>query len=153
MKNNYLKKIIVFGFIALLIMASNVPLISSTQNLSGPQENTTNKDEFSVEVTKPTRGLYINNEFFREFNFIRRGMVIGDITLEATAIDDVNGIDRVVFHAVGGWNNIQFTDEDEPYEANWTDWGPGLYHITATAWNTLNESVESINDIQIFKLG
>lgn len=153
MKNRYFKKILVFGCIILFITASNIPLISSTQNNFEHEENTIIYEEFSVEVTKPTRGLYINNDFYREFVLIRRGLVIGDITLEVNAIDDVNGIDRVVFNVVGGWNNLQFTASEEPFSANWTDWGPGIYHITATAWNNLNESVESVNDIQIFKLG
>lgn len=153
MKNKHFKRILVFGLITLFIAASYIPLISSTKNDYKNNQNTILKDDFHVEIIKPIRGLYINNEFYRDFIFIRRGIVIGDITLEADAVDDVNGIDRVIFHVVGGWNNLQFTADEEPYNANWTDWGPGLYHITATAFNTLNESVESINDIQIFKLG
>jgi len=153
MINKYFKKMLISASIAMLIMTSILPSISSSPEFIENKENTNFKDDFYCEITKPTRGLYLNNEFIRDFIFIRRGIVIGDLTFEATAVDDVNGIEKVVFHVVGGWNNLQLTATEEPFRANWTKWGPGIYHITATAYNNLNETVESINDIQIFKLG
>ena len=153
MKNKNFRRILVFGFLALFLMASFIPVISSYQSNFENKENTVSKDEFSCEVTRPSLSLYINDNKIWDFRYLVRGIVIGEITLKATAVDDVNGIDYVEFNVLGGWNNPKFTVYEEPYEVLWDDWGPGIYHIWATAYNTLGESVQSTNDVQIFKLG
>ena len=150
MKYNYQKNILIFGSIVLLIIAMVIPSISSApENIRNNENTAIFNDEFSCEITKPTRALYLNDEKIFDFMFIQRGIVLGDISIKVDAVDDVVGIDYVEFYID---TILQDTDYDEPYMFLWDFWMSGLHIIDAIAYNTQGGSVEA-EPIQIFKFG
>ena len=94
-----------------------------------------------VSINKPARYLYIADRAI--LPTLWRPIILGGITLEATAMDDESGIDRVEFLVN---NNIKSSDETWPYEWFWDEISFGLYTLKAKAYNNAgNTDVDSIN--------
>jgi hypothetical protein len=98
-----------------------------------------------VEIMKPTNGVYLFNKKILDFP---RPLIIGRITIEATASDTMYTIEQVEFSID---DSIQSTDTTAPYNWQWTTWSFFKHTITATAYNAVgNCSSETINVLKIF---
>jgi hypothetical protein len=79
---------------------------------------------------KPTNGVYLFDNKLLDFP---RPLIIGRITIEATASDTMYTIERVEFSVDG---TLQSTDTTAPYNWQWTTWSFFKHTITATAFNS-----------------
>jgi|GEM_PF-3746211 len=94
-----------------------------------------------VNIDKPSRYLYIADRAIMPT--LRRPIILGGITLEAIAMDDESGIDRVEFLIN---NNLKSFDESWPYEWFWDELSFGLYTLKAKAYNNVgNTDVDTID--------
>jgi outer membrane protein assembly factor BamB len=91
----------------------------------------------SVTITKPVKGIYLNDK--RVFPS-RKYIIIGQITIEATAYQDPLGIDRVEFSIDG---KLKATDTEAPYTWIWNSPAFFKHAITATAYDTSGKSVQT----------
>ncbi len=72
----------------------------------------------TIKITKPQKGVYINNrKTLLGIRILRPTLIIGDITLIANATDEDQGIEKVEFYI-----NCKLIGNDttEPYTCNWT---------------------------------
>jgi PKD repeat protein len=98
-----------------------------------------------VEIIKPTRGLYLNNNKMLPF-FI--SIIIGDIDVEVTALDG-GGIDRVEFYI----DDLLMEELTyEPYIWAWNDNNiPGIRHnIKVMAYD--NSGKQSSSEINVWRI-
>lgn len=87
-----------------------------------PKDNT----DPNVEIIKPVRGLYIQDRLIRK-RLICKALIIGDVTIEVKASDDVSGIEKVEFWI--DWK-LKATDTSAPYTYYWTRDRPRLlFHM------------------------
>ncbi len=94
-----------------------------------------------IHINKPSRYLYIADRAIMPT--LRRPIILGGITLEAVAMDDESGIDRVEFLI---YSNLKSSDEDWPYEWFWDEVTFGLYTIKAKAYNNVgNTDIDTID--------
>jgi outer membrane protein assembly factor BamB len=99
----------------------------------------------TVTITKPVSGIYFMNKRILPFSKI---VVIGRITIEATAIQVPLGIDRVEFY-VG--DTLKATDTTAPYSWTWTGLHSyGTYYVRAFAYDTSQR--RSIATIYILRI-
>jgi hypothetical protein len=92
------------------------------------------KENPSVEIIKPKRGIYFNN---RKVAFFPLGsIVIGNLTIEVRASDEISGIERVEFYA-----NKRLIDIDAfaPYTCDFTQ-PPNIYKIEVVAYDNAGNS-------------
>ena len=90
-------------------------------------------DESYVKVTKPKEGyLYL---FDKEIFNIGFTLIIGQITVEVEASDDISDVD-IYFD-----NNLKFTDYTEPYSRLYQEKSFGFHKIKAVANNEFGESI------------
>lgn len=110
-----------------------------------------------VDISKPLRSLYINNidiiqlmkEKFPLLSGIRwpfRPWIIGNITIEATAGDDISGIDRVEFYIDDEFNN---SDSNAPYSWPWDPDATGLHTIKVIAFANDNRSMPQPIEVRV----
>jgi len=94
-----------------------------------------------VSIDKPSRYLYIADRAIMPT--LRRPIILGGITLEAIAMDDESGMDRVEF-IIG--NDIRNVSLGWPYEWFWNENSFGFYSIKARAYdNAANSNIDSID--------
>jgi uncharacterized repeat protein (TIGR01451 family) len=94
-----------------------------------------------ITIDKPSRYLYIADRAI--IPTLWKPIILGGITIEAIAMDDQSGIDRVEFLIN---NDLQTTDDTWPYEWFWDDLSFGLYTLKAKAYNNMgNSDVDSIS--------
>jgi outer membrane protein assembly factor BamB len=88
----------------------------------------------TVTITKPVNGIYLNNIKILPFP---RPLIIGPITIEATATQIPFGIDHVTFSIN---NRVRYTDNEAPYTWTWST--PSLFRhtITVTAYDKSGKS-------------
>jgi outer membrane protein assembly factor BamB len=99
----------------------------------------------TVTITNPSSGIYIMNRRILPFY---KPVIIGRITIEATASQVPLGIDRVEFY-VG--DNLKATDTTAPYSWTWTGLQPhGTYRIRAFAYDTAQR--RSIATIYVLRI-
>jgi len=82
-------------------------------------------DPPKVEIDKPERAVYINNEK-KLPRLIRLALIIGDITIEVNATDVDSRIEKVEFYING---KLMGNDTTDPYTYNWTRDRLRLIHI------------------------
>jgi uncharacterized repeat protein (TIGR01451 family) len=94
-----------------------------------------------VHIDKPSRYLYIADRAIMPT--LRRPIILGGITLEAVAMDDESGINRVEFLID---NDIKNISHGWPYEWSWNENSFGFYTIKARAYdNAGNSDIDSID--------
>jgi len=98
-----------------------------------------------VEITKPTRALYVNNNKILPFF---SSVIIGDIDIEATAVDG-GGVDKVEFY-IDGELMADFTSE--PYVLNWNEHNVfGVRHIIkVVAYD--NSGEQGISELTVWRI-
>ncbi|MBC7081025.1 MAG: right-handed parallel beta-helix repeat-containing protein [Thermoplasmatales archaeon] len=89
----------------------------------------------TVSVVKPRNALYI---FDREIISLRIPVIIGGITIEATASSTI-GIEKVEFYID---NVLKFTDTSEPYSWKWDERAIGMHEIKVIAYNSIAQTAE-----------
>jgi len=82
-------------------------------------------DPPKVEIDKPGRAVYINNEK-KLPRLIRLALIIGDITIEVNATDVDSRIEKIEFYING---KLMGNDTTDPYTYNWTRDRLRLIHI------------------------
>lgn len=104
---------------------ANFTVTDSDENHSSDTANVTiSYANPSVSITKPINGIYLNNNRILPFS---RPLIIGPITIEATASQVPFGIDHVTFSIN---NRVRFTDTEAPYSWTWSS--PSLFKHTIT---------------------
>ncbi len=94
-----------------------------------------------VHIDKPSRYLYIADRAIMPT--LRRPIILGGITLEAVAMDDESGINRVEFLID---NDIKNISHGWPYEWSWNENSFGFYTIKARAYdNAGNSDIDSMD--------
>jgi hypothetical protein len=78
-----------------------------------------------VKIKKPERGLYLFDKKILP-RIIRPAKIIGKLTIEADAIDEDSGVDRVEFFING---RLKENDTTEPYTFEWRWNRPRLFHL------------------------
>ena len=78
-----------------------------------------------LEIIKPVDALYINDKKIISRLFLLP-LIIGDITIEASAIEGDSEIEKVEFYIN---NNLKETDTTEPYLYVWKFDHPRLFHL------------------------
>jgi hypothetical protein len=106
------------------------------------REKTTQNQAPEVRITKPSKALYVSNIKIipRIFRFSK---IFGSITIEAEAIDEDSGIEKVEFYING---KLKGTDTNEPYTYGWKREGFtftifGIFFIKVIAYD--NEGLTS----------
>jgi PKD repeat protein len=79
----------------------------------------------SVKIIKPERGVYFRDRKILP-RFFGLPLIIGKITIEANAIDEDSGIEKVEFYING---KLMGNDPTEPYQYIWTRDRLRLFHI------------------------
>lgn len=96
----------------------------------------------SVEITKPSPGIYVNDKKLLPY-FIP--LIIGNITIEAEATDDT-GIASVEFYID---DNLLCKDSKAPYEAIWKE-ETGIHKVEVIAYDfSMNSATDSIKIISL----
>jgi len=99
-----------------------------------------------VQITKPHRGIYINNHKILPRLF-RMCLVIGDIDISVNASDDISGIERVEFYID---RKLQSTDTSAPYTFRWKRDRLRLFvHCHIIKVNAFDNAGNRANDIII----
>ena len=99
------------------IEAKTRDVYGAESNWSDPLIILIEEEPPELKITKPVRGVYINNEY-RFPRFIRLPLIIGTLTIEVNATDKGSGIEKVEFYAGLFGTKLLGTDTSEPY--NWT---------------------------------
>jgi len=97
----------------------------------------------TIEILKPENGIYVFNMKLLPFP---QPIIIGRITVEANAVQDELGIDRVEFYVD---DHLQFTDIAEPYQWLWKDHVFFKNIITAVAYDTSGRS--NSDEVSVWK--
>jgi len=97
-----------------------------------------------VEITKPTKALYLFDKKKRDFFMT---FALGSLTVEANTSDTRYNIERVEF-AVD--ENLKYTDTTIPYSWRWATPSFFFHTLTVTAYNTVGNC--SKTQIRLFKL-
>lgn len=106
-----------------------------------------NKNAPSITINKPKEGyLYL---FGREISktLFGRTIIIGEINIELTVIDETSGVERVEFYIN---NALKYTDNEPPYEWKFDERGFGNYEIRIFAYN--NAGNYASKEIKFFAL-
>jgi hypothetical protein len=98
----------------------------------------------SVEITKPTKAIYLFDQKIRDFFTV---IALGRLTVEVNASDSKYSIDRVEFSVDGVLKN---TDTIEPYSWQWTTLSFFSHTLTVTAYNAVGNC--SKTQIRLFKI-
>jgi len=96
-----------------------------------------------IEIIAPTNSIYIKDNAFIPFSF---PVALGSLTIEADAVDDLSGIDRVVFSVD---EEIQAGDCEEPYNWKWGDTYFGKHTVTIGAYDNVGNYVEVDQEVFI----
>jgi len=97
-----------------------------------------------VHIEKPKEGyLYI---FDRALLPIGKTLIIGRITVVVNATDE-SGIDRVEFYID---DNLKTTDEESPYEWQWSEFAIGNHEIKVVAYDNSGNKAEDRMNVLIF---
>jgi len=85
----------------------------------------------TIEIIKPEKALYINNEKKGQTRLVRMALIIGDITIEVNATDNESGIKQVNFtiDPFRPFAKQVFNDTTAPYTYNWTRGRIRFFHI------------------------
>jgi len=95
----------------------------------------------TVSITKPIKALYINDNQIRRFIIPDRlPLIIGSITIEATAAQEPLGIDRVEFYIDG---KLRATDYEAPYTWKWIMPALLRHRLVVTAYDTMNNTAST----------
>jgi hypothetical protein len=98
-----------------------------------------------VEITKPTKAIYLFDKKIRDFFMT---IVLGGITVDANASDTKYNIERVEF-AID--DVLKYTDTTTPYSWKWATLSFFPRTLTVTVYNTVgNCSSKTINLLKIF---
>ena len=98
-----------------------------------------------VSIQKPDKGkLYIRNRMI--FPIFLITVIIGDIVVEAYAIDEITGVSRVEFYLD---DNFQFSISSEPYVWTWDERAFGKRTIRVTAYDKAGNSAS--DEIEVWK--
>jgi parallel beta-helix repeat protein len=98
-----------------------------------------------VSIQKPDKGkLYIRNRMI--FPIFLITVIIGDIVVEAYAIDEITGVSRVEFYLD---DNFQFSISSEPYVWTWDERAFGKRTIKVTAYDKAGNSAS--DEIEVWK--
>jgi len=89
------------------------------------REKTTQNQPPEVQIVKPEKALYVGNIKIIP-RFFRFSKIFGSITIEAEAIDDDSGIEKVEFYING---KLKGTDTNEPYTHGWRRDGISFFGI------------------------
>jgi len=101
-----------------------------------------------VSILKPKQGYrYVNDEERRPANFTT---IIGKITIEVDAKDDLTGIDKVEIYIDG---NLKKTFTEEPYRWLWDEKVRGKHTIEAKAYDKRGNTAIDRREVRIFNLG
>jgi hypothetical protein len=95
----------------------------------------------SVKIEKPKNAFYL---FDREIMPASRPVILGKITVEANASEDVI---RVEFYIDG---ELKEVDESLPYEWLWDEFSFGRYEIKVVAYDTAGDMIN--DSIDVFKM-
>lgn len=88
----------------------------------------------TVEITKPTNGLYIANKFFLTISL---PIIIGKIDINVTASDNDSGMDRVIFYID---NQPTWNDTAAPFGWTWSERTFFKYTIKVVAYDKAGNS-------------
>ncbi|MBU0497037.1 MAG: hypothetical protein KKC68_02425 [Candidatus Thermoplasmatota archaeon] len=137
--------------IQILVLAGIIFLFLSTVAIPSSCRVTTTPimQESFCEIARPIRALYLNDMEIWAFKLIQRGIVLGDITIEITAVDDTYGIEYVEISIDG---QRKATIYDPPYSFTWDEWRPGFHILDAKAQNN-NGTFINAESFQILKFG
>ncbi|DAC73443.1 MAG TPA: hypothetical protein DSN98_00755 [Thermoplasmata archaeon] len=98
----------------------------------------------SVEITKPTKAIYLFDQKIRDFFTV---IALGRLTVEVNASDIKYNIDRVEFAVDGTLKN---TDIIAPYNWQWTTLSFFSHTLTVTAYNAVGNCSKA--QIRLFKI-
>ena len=136
-------KIIGILVFILTIIIAIFPVIG-IKSLESDKENGFNSNHspstlgnISVNITKPTKALYILNKAIISFPW---PVVIGPITIEVKAEDDEIGINRVEIYIS---NKLVSNDTEEPYFWKWSTLTFGGRVIKVVAYNNLGNNASA----------
>ena len=101
----------------------------------------------TIKIIKPEKGVYFRDKKILP-RFIGLPLVIGKITIEAEAIDEDSGIEKVEFFIN---NKLKGTDTSEPYEYIWTRDRLKLFHIFSIEVKAYNNDGLTSEDSMIVK--
>ncbi|PKK85484.1 MAG: hypothetical protein CVT48_05255 [Thermoplasmata archaeon HGW-Thermoplasmata-1] len=113
----------------------------------------------TVTLTKPQVGrIYINDRELSTATLATSSgltIIVGSITLKASADDDRSGVDYVEFQAEGLLGNRYLSDDTFPYSCVWSPDMSGLeigsFTISATAFDRAgNSCTRSLSNVMVF---
>ena len=105
------------------------------------------RDSVSVDIAKPLRALYLNNQRLIPWSSTK---IFGPITIEATGLDDFYGqwqVQKVEFYIDGV---LKANVTTEPYQWNWTARTLGKHTIKVVAYGFHNDTASK--EIQVTKI-
>ncbi len=108
---------------------------------------TLEEERIQVDIAKPLRAFYVNNNRIMPFNKVR---IIGKIDIEAYVYDDWFGqgeVERVEFYIDG---NLKVTIFSEPYLWTWNERKIGKHTIKVIAYDFQGKSVSKEIEVRKF---
>jgi hypothetical protein len=113
----------------------------------------------SVEIEKPSpSGIYFQDEILVWLSMIAllifnsdSAFVVGDITVEVDASDDVSGVNRVEFYVDGSKRHTD-SDGSNSYSWRWSNPRFGRYELSVTAYDNSGNKASDQLDVWIFNI-
>ena len=94
----------------------------------------------SVDILTPSEGVYL---FGRKIMLYEHPVIIGNITIEASAFDSLSGIKHVDFYID---NKLRYNDNRTPYSWAWNEPAIGSHKIKVIAYDMVgNEASKSMS--------
>lgn len=100
----------------------------------------------SIQITKPEKALYINNQEIIPFFTT---IIVGIIDIEVQASDNESGMNRVEFYVD---DELKITKGEEPYKWLWDETIFGVYIIKAVAFDNAENQANDEIEIIIFNI-